>query len=191
MPIPDYQSFFLPVLRLTADGKEHSLADLREKIAPELNFTPEDLSQKLPSGGQTVFANRVAWAAVYLLRALALDRIKRGVFRITDRGHELLALNLPKITNQILSRYPEFVISRKGQRKPTPRKRPAEPKLPKAETPEEQLANAYQVLTGDLGERYFGHREKILADLFREPSCGPAGRHGLRWLGRRCRESCW
>lgn len=61
MPVPDFQSFFIPVLRLAADGHEHSMAEMRHKIAEDLNLSPEDLSQRLPSGGQTVYANRVAW----------------------------------------------------------------------------------------------------------------------------------
>jgi restriction system protein len=70
MPVPDFQSFFMPVLRLMADGNDHSMADLREQIAGHLKLTSEDLSQKLPSGAQTTFANRVAWSAVYLTKAV-------------------------------------------------------------------------------------------------------------------------
>src|SRR5689334_972570 len=109
MAIPDFQSFFVPVLKQASDGKDHSMAEMRERIAADLNLAPEDLAQKLPSGKQTVFANRVAWSAVYLNKAGALERAKRGVFRITDRGRELLALNLPRLSIQNLSKYPEFV----------------------------------------------------------------------------------
>src|SRR5579883_1014663 len=106
MAVPDFQSFFVPVLRCTADGAEHSMAELRDRIAADLKLTREELTQKLPSGVQTVFANRIAWTAVYLMKAGALERIKRGVFRITGRGKELLALNVPKLTIKELSRYP-------------------------------------------------------------------------------------
>ncbi|MBL8212074.1 MAG: winged helix-turn-helix domain-containing protein [Bryobacterales bacterium] len=50
--------------------------------------TAEQLAEKLPSGKQTVFASRVAWATWYLSKALALDRPKKGVFRIKRRGRE-------------------------------------------------------------------------------------------------------
>ena len=49
MPVPDFQSFFIPVLRLTADGKDHSMAEMRQKIAEDLNLSGEDLSQRLPT----------------------------------------------------------------------------------------------------------------------------------------------
>src|SRR5688572_21774096 len=114
MPVPDFQSFFIPVLRLAADGNEHSMAEMRHKIAEDLNLSPEDLSQRLPSGGQTVYANRVAWGAIYLHRAGALERTRRGVFRITERGRELLQKNFSKINVQTLSQFPEFVAFHKG-----------------------------------------------------------------------------
>jgi restriction system protein len=103
MSVPDFQSFFIPVLRSAADGNDYSMAELRDRIATDLNLTPEDLSQKLPSGVQTVFANRIAWSAVYLNKAGALERIKRGVFRITERGRELLTLNVSRLTIRNLS----------------------------------------------------------------------------------------
>jgi hypothetical protein len=33
MPIPDYQSLMLPVLRFAGDRKEHSLAEFRQRLA--------------------------------------------------------------------------------------------------------------------------------------------------------------
>ena len=148
MPVPDFQSMLLPVLRITADGKEHTTADLRGRVASELNLTPEDLAEKLPSGSQTAFANRLSWSAVYLNHAGALDRTKRGVFRITERGRNLLEKNLPKITVQTLNQFPEFVAFHKGSANGTADDRQAT--ATKAETPEEELANAYKILRDNL-----------------------------------------
>jgi restriction system protein len=145
MPVPDFQSFFIPMLRRASDGNEYTMTDFREAIAAELELTPEELSQRLPSGGQTVFVNRVAWSAVYLTKAGALERIKRGVFRIANRGNELLALGLPKLTIQNLSKYPEFQAfqNTKGEATGTDGQ---DGNSEKIKTPEEQLANAYKVL---------------------------------------------
>lgn len=108
MPVPDLHSLLLPLLRLTSDGEEHSIPDLREQLAVALNLSSDDLARKLPSGSQSLFANRVAWGAIYLHRAEALEYIKRGVFRISAQGQSLLDQNLAKITVQTLSRYPAF-----------------------------------------------------------------------------------
>jgi restriction system protein len=54
--VPDFQSFMLPVLRLMADGKEHSLAELHGRLAGEMQLAPADLEEKLPSGTQTKYS---------------------------------------------------------------------------------------------------------------------------------------
>lgn len=41
MPIPDFESLLLPVLRLASDGAEHSMAEMRERIASEFKLTPK------------------------------------------------------------------------------------------------------------------------------------------------------
>lgn len=33
MPVPDFQSFFKPLLDIAADGEEHSLEEARNKLA--------------------------------------------------------------------------------------------------------------------------------------------------------------
>lgn len=165
MAIPDYQSFFLPVLRMTSDGKEHSTAELRERIASELGLSPEEKSQKLPSGVQTVFANRVVWSVVYLAKAGALERIKRGVFRITDRGRELLGLNVPKLTIKHLAVYPEFVAFHKGPQKGG---QDEQEEREKTETPEEQLADAYKTLRDSLATDVLEAVKKAPPSFFEE-----------------------
>lgn len=150
MPLPDFQSFFLPVLQCVADGNEHTTAELRQRIAADLKLTPEDIAEKLPSGAQTVFASRVAWACVYLTKAGALERPKRAVFRITGRGRELLALKLERLTVRVLYQYPEFLAFHKGQRGGTEAEDTQELKEERNLTPEEQLAEAYKVLRESL-----------------------------------------
>ena len=61
MAVPDFQSLLVPILRVLADGQPHKNADIREQLARQLQLTEADLAEKLPSGTQTKFANRVAW----------------------------------------------------------------------------------------------------------------------------------
>ncbi|MEK7300814.1 MAG: winged helix-turn-helix domain-containing protein, partial [Nitrospirota bacterium] len=69
MPIPDFQSFFRPLLDLAADGKEHSIQEAREYIAKIMSLSEEDLNELLPSGTQRKFDNRVASAKSYFVQA--------------------------------------------------------------------------------------------------------------------------
>ena len=59
MPVPDYQSLMLPMLKALSGGVETSISELRARIAAAEALTQEDVSEKLPSGRQTVFAYRV------------------------------------------------------------------------------------------------------------------------------------
>jgi restriction system protein len=109
MAVPDFQSFFKPLLELAGDGKEHSVREAREIIAKNMTLSEADLSELLPSGTQTKFDNRVAWAKSYFVQAKVLESTRRGYFRITDRGRELLAKGHPRIDIRILDQYSEFV----------------------------------------------------------------------------------
>jgi len=101
MPIPDFQTLMLPVLQLAADGAQHRIADMRERLAVDLNLTADELAEKLKSGNP-LFGNRVAWAVVYLKKAELLKSTATGVYQITDRGTTLLSKRPQKITIKTL-----------------------------------------------------------------------------------------
>jgi restriction system protein len=148
MPIPDFQTLMLPALRLAGDGAEHPIAEMRERIAKDLNLTPDELAEKLKNG-TGLFANRLAWAVSYLRKAELLTG--SGVYRVTDRGVALLKRNLPKLTVKTLHEYPEIVQMYKGGSALVPVAPPTKGQEP-AQTPEEQLENSFQVLRDALAE---------------------------------------
>ena len=108
MAVPDFQSFMLPLLKLTADGQEHSLAEVVERLAQEFRLTDEDRAELLKSG-QTRLYNRVGWATTYLRKAGLLRGVGKGRFQVTDRGREVLATNPATIDVAFLtSRFTEM-----------------------------------------------------------------------------------
>ena len=115
MSVPDIQGLLRPVLVCAADGTDHSTTDFRQEVASSLKLTPDELTEKLRNSAQTIFANRIEGATVYLARAGALSRISTGVFHITDRGKELLEKYPDKITFRTLSAFPEFLPFRRGR----------------------------------------------------------------------------
>ena len=79
MPIPDYQSIMLPLLKQISDGQAYKFAEVKENLAREFNLTPQERRELLPSGRQAIFDNRVGWARTYLKKADLLHcRQKRG-----------------------------------------------------------------------------------------------------------------
>lgn len=107
MPIPDYQSLMLPVLRVVQSG-EAKIADVIVRLGQELALADEEITELLPSGRQTIFSNRVHWAKTYLAKAGLIENTKRGHFKITERGIQALAGNPKRIDNNYLSQYEEF-----------------------------------------------------------------------------------
>jgi restriction system protein len=157
MPVPDFQSMMLPLLRFAGDGQEHKLRDGIEFIADHFKLSPEDREELLPTGNQTRLDNRVGWARTHLKKAGLLDLVRRGVFLITPRGREVLQQNPPALNLKFLDQFPEHRdwFHQERAEKENPDRTPPLP-LPVA-TPEEQMATIAgglkQNLASELRER--------------------------------------
>jgi len=155
MSIPDYQSAMLPLLRLAADGNEHRFRDAVEKLAIEFHLTNDERVEMLPSGTAPLFDNRIGWARTYLKQAGLLESPKRGIFRITDQGKQLLAENPARIDIGLLERYEGFRTFRTRKRdtgadvEQSPAQQDVADTLAN-QTPEDLLASAYRRLRKNL-----------------------------------------
>jgi len=108
MPIPDYQTCMLPFLEFLADQKEHSIRETIDHLAMYFNLSDQERKEMLPSGQQAIFNNRVGWARTYLGKAALLESTRRGYFRITQRGLDVLGKKPDKITKKYLEQFDEF-----------------------------------------------------------------------------------
>ena len=103
-------------------------------------LTESEETELLPSERQGRFANRVAWAKVYLERAKILSSPGRGQFEITPRGREILASPPETLDIKFMERFPEFREFRS-----VPQESAVTPvEAPESGTPEETLEAAYQ-----------------------------------------------
>ena len=159
MPVPDFQTFMLPVLREFADGAEHVYKDIRERVAASLNLSAEDLADRIPSGKKTRVDDRAGWAHVYLKQAGLLKSVRRGIYQITPRGQQVLTSPPEKVTVEFLEQFPEFLEfksrKRSAEGEPLP---PVPEKLvdrgaQSALTPDEQIRAGYQLLRATLAEQ--------------------------------------
>jgi restriction system protein len=116
MPIPDYQTLMLPILKIADDGEEHRIGDAINHLAREFGLSEAERNQLLPSGKQSAFGNHVHWAKAYLVQAGLLESTKRAYFKITDRGRKALAEGRPRIDSEYLSQFAEFVQFRQRGR---------------------------------------------------------------------------
>lgn len=137
----------LPLLRFAGEGDERVLANAREALAREFHLTPDEISQLLPSGRTSIWTNRVAWAKSYLDQAGLIETTRRGHFRITERGKEVLASPPDRITIGYLKRFPDFAEWRDANRKTGIE---TVDRSDETDTPEEQLERAYSRIRADL-----------------------------------------
>ena len=113
--IPSMQTLMGPVLRCARDG-EIRVSDIIESLADEFGLTEDERNEKVPSGSQTRFANRVHWAKTYLAQAGLLKSTRRAHFSITDRGKKVLSEVGVEVNRKYLLQFEEFRAFKKRKR---------------------------------------------------------------------------
>lgn len=196
MPIPDYQSCMLPLLRFASDGTEHAFKDAVEALASEFHLTEAERGEYLPSGQQPVIDNRVGWASTYMKKAGLLSAPRRGVLKITDRGRSVLAKPPPKIDLAFLGQFPEFIAfkalrhRRDGE---APESVPATAEPTEAQTPHEALQTAFDRLRSELAVEILSKIklssptlfEELVVDLLVKMGYGGSRKDAGQAVGRR------
>ena len=194
MPIPDYQTLMLPVLRAGASG-EISVRDCIQQLADEFKLTEEERAQLLPSGLQRLFVNRVQWAKTYLVKAGVVELTRRGHFVATARGLALLKQQPARIDNTVLSQFEEFRAFRAASRPGAATRDDAPPaalvEVMETATPEERIEAAANEIEEDLREELLDRTrkaspaffEKLVVDLLIAMDYGAGPESGQR-IGR-------
>jgi restriction system protein len=151
MIVPDFQSLMLPLLNFCASGAEIKNIDTIEYLSRLFGLNEQQRQQKLPSGRQKVFDNRVAWAKAHLKMAGLLETTGRGVFHITPEGQALLQTAPQQLNLAFLQTIPAYQYA-KTSRLPEI----LSPLLPvrdtQIQTPHEIIETAYQDLSFRLAD---------------------------------------
>lgn len=127
------------------------MQEAREGLAEIMGLSQEDLEKRLPSGRQSTFANRVAWAKVYLTQAGVLESPKRGKFHISNRGRQILIEAPDRISIKYLEQFKEFQEFRQASSKNRTQKvTHVGDDDNSSTTPEETLEQAYQQLRDEV-----------------------------------------
>lgn len=91
-PIPTYDRFIEPLLRLLASRPEGVPArEAHEAAADALGLDAAARQQLLSSGAQLVYKNRAGWAHDRLKRAGLSDSPRRGWWQLTEAGRRFVA----------------------------------------------------------------------------------------------------
>jgi len=165
MAIPDYQTIMLPLLKHLSDQQERTNEQTLNVLADEFSLTEEERKELLTSGQQTVFANRIGWAKVYLKKAGLIESPKRGLHKITQRGIEVLKKNPQTVDSHFLMQFPEFVTFIKPKKAP-PGIVGAEQGFSNDKTPEEYLEYGYQEIRRQLSDDILKRVKECPSDFF-------------------------
>lgn len=197
MPIPDYQSLMLPVLRLAAEG-EKRVADVEDRIADDLGLTAEEREELLPSGRQRVLHNRIHWAKFYMSKAGLIASPARGRFVATDAGRALLTQNPERVDVKLLLERPEFREFYKSSNSSGTDSDSSQGEIESRDlgstsvTPEEQIEASYQAVVAALradlldriGQNSPAFFEGLIVDLLVAMGYGGSHKSAAAQLGR-------
>jgi len=151
------------------DGENHNIKAVRGQLAEQFSLNREDVEERIPSGRVTTFQNRVGWATTYLYRTKLIDRPERAVYRITDRGRQVLDENPDRVNLKVLSGFDEFEEFRQGKTTSAGNGEPPGTTGGNEQTPEERIDSAYRelraVLAAELLDRVFDHSPEFFEQL--------------------------
>jgi len=193
MPIPKYHEFFLPILKILADGKNHTKRDIKEILTSILRLNEPELKELLPSGRQTIVDSRVGWALTYMRKAGLLDSPKRGLVIINQRGLDFLQKYPTCITVKDLEQFPEFMEFRYRKKDINFSESDNDgPCQDLEKTPSETIDNAFQTLTYQLASELLeqvksihpGNFEKLVIDLLLAMGYGGTRKDAGEAIGR-------
>lgn len=164
MPVPDYQSIMLPLLKAVSNGKEFKFREIVELLAQSFELTEAERRERLPSGTQWLFDNRVGWANTYLKKSGLLQSEKRGFVQITELGLQVLR-SKPQIINASYLRQFDSFNQFVGYTQ-TNKEHEAEKDIETPQTPEEELEGIWTNLNRTLAAELLQKVKQIDASQF-------------------------
>ena len=193
MPIPDFQSIMLPLLK-DLEAEERNGRDTQAALGSHFGLNANELAQRIPSGTAFLFANRIGWAKTHLKAACLIEAPSRSVYRLTARGRELLATNLTFVNLSVLRRYPEYNAFRSGgaSGESTATVTPSTVEALEQRTPDDLIDEGYRLaraaLSVELRERILAMSpagfEQLVIDLLTAMGYGGAYEDAAKVVGR-------
>jgi len=165
--IPQYHTLMLPLLKVMESGADMTTKQMRDAVAAHLELTAEALSQRLPSGTQTAFDNRMGWARTYLFKAGLIDRPRRATYAISQSGKQLL-LNPPATIDtdflRTYDQFKEFIGTGSNAREGLAPNNETDNDL----TPEEQIERGVRQIQGELKDEVLDRVKQLPPEGFEQ-----------------------
>jgi restriction system protein len=157
----------LPWLEILRDGNERSMRELTDALAEHFNLTEEQRQEHLPSGPQSLFYNRVAWAKTHLKNAGLIDNTVRGRVSISELGRSVL-VQAPTVVNcRFLKQFPTY-LAFIGQDVGDNGASPEETVIESTQTPQELLDASFNTLRKATADDLLAKLKECSAGFFEQ-----------------------
>jgi restriction system protein len=145
----------------------------------------------MPSRKAPLFTNRVAWAKLHLKRAALIESPLRGMYRITERGREVLRTPPDRITLAYLAQFPEYAEFRARSRASDDGDATPDVNQDEDRTPEEHIDYGYSRVRAALADEILNtiaqmppaFFERLVVDLLVAMGYGGSQRDAGRAVG--------
>lgn len=99
------------ILSYLGDKQNHDIVKVTDKMAEDFKLTDDERAERTPVAKRLKFDVQVRWAVSQLRKAILLKNIenKLGIFKITQRGLNVLDDNPPIINDKYLKKFPEYL----------------------------------------------------------------------------------
>ena len=104
MPIFHFETIMLPLLKFASDTNEYSKVAI-ESLSHYFKLTYEEKNKLYLTKKVSIFYDRTHWALTYLKHAGLLIGTRRGSFKITEKGKQVLTKNPSKIGDRYLNNF--------------------------------------------------------------------------------------
>jgi restriction system protein len=141
MAIPKHDEIRIPAMTLLKEKGRLKLRDFIDPLSNHFDLSEEEVTEMYDSGNAHIFYDRVSWALSYLNMAGLLDKPKRGMYQINQKGLELLKTPT-KVDTYIATQIEKRVPSKK--KKTETNNKLLLTKDSSNSTPQERLYNSFE-----------------------------------------------
>lgn len=109
--IPTYDSLIPYILEVIKNGEEVTNVVIKNRVCEFLNVPQHIVEEQYPNypESESILHNRFSFAFSDLSKANAVDRVRRGVYKINENGEFLLDNYGDQLTKKVLEERPEYM----------------------------------------------------------------------------------
>lgn len=160
--VPSFERFFYPSLQCFAQMETCDGNKLQNYCIDKLQLTEDDCHELIKSGKRTKVQDRVSWTITYFYQAGIIERIHRGLYKITKRGKDFLSQHHSDFGKDDLMQFNDFKKFASGSKT----EKNSDNKETVSKTPSEIIEDAFQEINKNLIKQLLDEVKKQSPQFF-------------------------